>query len=88
MTALIVAGCDKNQMQIKTESPVVLYQGAVELSDKKFGLYYGDKMGDGTEVFYVVLSDAMCFNIGYANPNMDSEGDMLALEFHGPLDRF
>lgn len=47
-----------------------------------------DKMGDGTGVFYVVLSDAMCFNIGYANPNMDSEGDMLALEFHGPIDRF
>ena len=85
MAALIVTGCDKNKMQTKTESPVVMYQGAVELSDKKFGLYYGDKMGDGTGVYYVVLSNAMCFNIGYANPYMDSEGDMLVLEFHGSL---
>ena len=85
LSALVFVGCDKNKEQVQTESPVVLYQGPVELSDKKFGLYYGDKYGNERGVYYVVLSDAMCFNNGYANPYMDSEGDMLVLEFHGNL---
>ena len=85
LSALVIVGCDKNKEQVQTESPVVLYQGPVELSDKKFGLYYGDKYGNERGVYYVVLSDAMCFNNGYANPYMDSEGDMLVLEFHGNL---
>ena len=82
LSALVFVGCDKNKEQVQTESPVVLYQGSVELSDKKFGLYYGDKLGNDTGVYYVVLSNAMCFINGYANPYMDSEGDMLVLEFH------
>ena len=85
LSALFFVGCDKNKEQVQTESPVVLYQGSVELSDKKFGLYYGDKYGNERGVYYVVLSDAMCFNNGYADPYMDSEGDMLVLEFHGNL---
>ena len=85
LSVLVFVGCDKNKEQEQTESPVVLYQGSVELSDKKFGLYYGDKYGNERGVYYVVLSDAMCFNNGYADPYMDSEGDMLVLEFHGNL---
>ena len=85
LTALTFVGCDNKESQGQTESPVVLFQGAVELSDKKFGLYYGDKYGNEIGVYYVVLSDAMCFNNGYADPYMDSEGDMLVLEFNGEL---
>ena len=82
LSALTFVGCDESKLQSQAESPVVLYQGSIELSDKKFGLYYGDKFGNEIGVYYVVLSDAMCFNSGYANPYLDSEGDMLVLEFH------
>ena len=86
LSALSVVGCNlKNESEVQ-ESPVVIYQGAVELADKKFGLYYGDRYGNNVGVYYVVLSDAMCYNNGYANPYMDSEGDMLVLEFHAPFD--
>ena len=85
LSALSVVSCDENKVQTQKESPVVLYQGAVELSDKKFGLYYGDKFSNEIGVYYVVLSDAMCFRNGYSNPYMDSEGDMLVLEFNGPI---
>ena len=85
LSALSVVGCDKNGQDAPKVSPVVLYQGAVELSDKKFGLYYGDKYSNEIGVYYVVLSDAMCFRNGYGNPYMDSEGDMLVLEFNGPV---
>lgn len=50
----------------------MIYQGSVELSDKKFGLYYGDKYSNEIGVYYVVLSDAMCFRNGYGSPYMDS----------------
>ena len=68
LSALAFVGCDQKTAQNEAESPVVLYQGAVELSDKEFGLYYGDKFGNEIGVYYVVLSDAMCFNTGYADP--------------------
>ena len=85
LSALSVIGCDTTQNETPKDSPVVLHQGAVELADKKFGLYYGDKFSNELGVYYVVLSDAMCFLNGYGNPYMDSEGDMLVLEFHGPM---
>lgn len=85
LSALSVVSCDENKVQTQKDSPVVIYQGSVELSDKKFGLYYGDKYSNEIGVYYVVLSDAMCFRNGYGSPYMDSEGDMLVLEFHGPV---
>ena len=85
LSALAVVCCDIKNTDVPKDSPVVLYQGAVELSDKKFGLYYGDKLNDGVGVYYIVLSDAMCYRNGYGNPYMDSEGDMLVLEFDGEI---
>ena len=85
LSALSVVCCDESGIDTPKDSPVVLYQGAVELADKKFGLYYGDKLSNEIGVYYVVLSDAMCFRNGYGNPYMDSEGDMLVLEFNGPM---
>ena len=79
-------GCGQNDTTSdQMKANVVLYEGAVELSDKKFGLYYGDVDGSEMGVYYVVLSDAMCFRAGLGHPYMDSEGDMLVLEFVGPL---
>ena len=79
-------GCGQNTTPVEpSNSNVVLYEGAVELSDKKFGLYYGDMDGSEMGVYYVVLSDAMCFRAGLGHPFMDSEGDMLVLEFVGEL---
>ena len=86
-SALSVIGCQNSKPPTVNKSPVVLYQGAVELADKKFGLYYGDKFSNEVGVYYVVLSDAMCYLNGYGNPYMDSEGDMLVLEFHGRWQR-
>lgn len=86
-TALSLCGCKVNPIDAgeQTKLNVVLYEGAVELADKKFGMYYGDKYGNETGVYYVVLSDAMCYRSGFGKPYMDSEGDMLVLEFNGPL---
>ena len=86
LSAVLLGACNLNQPVAPEQgSNVVLYEGAVELADKQFGLYYGDRNGNETGVYYVVLSDAMCFRAGFGNPYMDSEGDMLVLEFNGPL---
>lgn len=86
LSAVFLGACNLNQPVAPEQgSNVVLYEGAVELADKQFGLYYGDRNGNETGVYYVVLSDAMCFRAGFGNPYMDSEGDMLVLEFNGPL---
>ena len=87
LAVMILAGCQNNKIDNsgQSNSNVVLYEGAVELADKKFGLYYGDRNGDEIGVYYVVLSDAMCFRAGFGHPYMDSEGDMLVLEFNGPI---
>ena len=86
LSAVLLGACNQNQPVAPEQgSNVVLYEGAVELADKQFGLYYGDRNGNETGVYYVVLSDAMCFRAGFGNPYMDSEGDMLVLEFNGPL---
>ena len=86
LSAVLLGACNLNQPVAPEQgSNVVLYEGAVELADKQFGLYYGDRNGNETGVYYVVLSDAMCFRAGFGNPYMDSEGDMLVIEFNGPL---
>ena len=86
LSAVLLGACNLNQPVAPEQgSNVVLYEGAVELADRQFGLYYGDRNGNETGVYYVVLSDAMCFRAGFGNPYMDSEGDMLVLEFNGPL---
>ena len=64
--ALVFGGCDNNPVGgSQKDKNVVLYEGAVELADKKFGLYYGDRNGNEVGVYYVVLSDAMCFRAGF-----------------------
>ena len=68
------------------EGPTIVFnEGAVGLVDQEFGMYYGDKRNDDTAVYNVVLSDAVCFRDGYGVPYLDSEGDMLVLEFNAEL---
>ena len=66
------------------ESFVILDNGSI-LADQEFGMYYGDKNNDSTGVYTVVLSDAVCHRDGYGEPYLDSEGDMLVLEFNTEL---
>ena len=66
-------------------SVVVIPEGAVQLRDTKFGMYYGDVNNDGTGVFSLVLSDALCYQDKLGSPYMDSEGDMLVLQVRTPL---
>ena len=79
--------CKENveEVAVPEKSPVVLNQGTIELHDQEFGIYYGDKYHNSTGVFYVVLSDAICFRDGYGNPYLDSQGDMLVLELNTNL---
>lgn len=67
------------------KSPVVLDEGTVGLVDQEFGMYYGDKNNNLVGVYTVVLSDAVCYRDGYGQPYLDSEGDMLVLEFNTEL---
>ena len=61
--------------------PVIVYDGPVDLKDAGFGMYYGDKNFNMVGVYTLVLSDAVCSRDGYGDPYLDSEGDMLVLEF-------
>ena len=63
------------------KAPIKVLEGNVALEDKEFGMYYGNLGKDGLGVYSVVLSDAVCFRDGYGAPYLDSEGDMLVLEF-------
>ena len=59
--------------------------GAVELKDMEFGMYYGEDNQDTLGVFSLVLSDARCYQEKLGQPFMDSEGDMLVLNFRAPF---
>ena len=64
---------------------VVIPDGAVELKDSQFGMYYGDINNDGLGVFSVVLTDALCYQDKIGSPYLDSEGDMVVLQFKTAL---
>lgn len=66
------------------KAPIKVLEGNVSLVDMEFGMYYGNTGKDGLGVYSVVLSDAVCFRDGYGQPYLDSEGDMLVLEFKAP----
>ena len=66
------------------KAPIKVLEGNVALEDKEYGMYYENLGKDGLDVYSVVLSDAVCFRDGYGAPYLDSEGDMLVLEFKAP----
>ncbi len=78
------AACEQNT--VDEPGTVVIYDGPVDLVDQGFGMYYGDKNHNSLGVYSVVLSDAVCFRDGFGDPYLDSEGDMLVLEFLAPID--
>ena len=82
--ALGIAACEQTDTSVE-KAPIVIYDGLPDLADKGFGMYYGDRNFNSEGVYSVVLSDAVCFRDGYGEPYLDSEGDMLVLEFHAPL---
>lgn len=79
----LAAACQKPEMQ---EVDVLeIPAGAVELQDMEFGMYYGEDNQDTLGVFSLVLSDARCYQEKLGQPFMDSEGDMLVLNFRAPF---
>lgn len=64
---------------------VVLRDGPIILNDAQFGVYYGNVNYDDVGVFYVVLSDAKCYQDKHNQPYLDSEGDMLVLQLKSEL---
>lgn len=81
--ALLAVSCNTPEEQLE-KAPIKVLEGNVSLEDKEFGMYYGNTGKDGLGVYNVVLSDAVCFRDGYGSPYLDSEGDMLVLEFKAP----
>lgn len=79
----MAAACQKPEPQgvDVLEIPV----GAVELQDMEFGMYYGEDNEDTLGVYSLVLSDARCYQEKLGQPFMDSEGDMLVLNFRAPF---
>ena len=75
--------CNK-QTEPEEKSPVVIYDGPLDLADKGFGMYYEDRTGSSVAAYSIVLSDAVCFRDGYDDPYLDSEGDMLVLQLEVP----
>ena len=84
LTAFGAVSCVQSQTP-QEELPITIYDGPVDLVDQGFGMYYGDKDANSIGVYNVVLSDAVCCRDGYGAPYLDSEGDMLVLEFLCPL---
>lgn len=85
MTVLsLAAACQGPDLGLE-EPVVVLPEGAVVMQDMGFGMYYGDINEDGMGMFYLVISDARCYQDDLNNPYLDSEGDMLVLRMRTPL---
>lgn len=82
--AFAAVSCDQPQPDVE-KAPIVIYDGPVDLVDQEFGMYYGDLGHNSVGVYSVVFSDAVCFRDGYGTPYLDSEGDMLVLEFNAKI---
>ena len=83
---LSFAACEQNTpVDNGDNGTVVIYDGPVSLADQGFGMYYGDKNHNSVGVYSLVLSDAICYRDGFNAPYLDSEGDMLVLEFLSEL---
>ena len=78
-------GCTPDIDDTPGKSVVVLPDGPVVLEDTQFGMYYGNLNYEGIGRFSVVLSDARCYQDELNKPYMDSEGDMLVLQFRTEL---
>lgn len=82
MMAISMAwGCTQAMEDTTGKSVVVLPDGPVVLEDTQFGMYYGNLNYEGVGRFSVVLSDARCYQDELNKPYMDSEGDMVVLQF-------
>ena len=87
LTVLAVSAVSCNTPEGPVEkAPIKVLEGNVSLEDMEFGMYYGTIRKDEPSVYRVVLSDAVCFRDGYGEPYLDSEGDMLVLEFKAKQD--
>lgn len=82
--ASVFTACDPVE-PMPSDPVVVIPEGAVELKDTQYGMYYGDLNNDGIGVFSVVLSNALCYQDKIGNPYLDSEGDLVVLQFKSDL---
>ena len=85
MAISMIWGCTPDMEQTPGKSVVVLPDGPVVLEDTQFGMYYGNLNYEGIGRFSVVLSNARCYQDELNRPYMDSEGDMLVLQFRTEL---
>lgn len=81
MAVSMIWACAPTMDDTAGKSVVVLPDGPVVLEDAQFGMYYGNHNYNGIGRFSLVLSDARCYQDELNKPYMDSEGDMLVLQF-------
>lgn len=81
----LAAACQPPVEESLGKPVVVLPEGTVLLHDTQLGMYYGNINKDGLGLFSIVLSDARCYQDELGKPYLDSEGDMLVLNFKTPL---
>ena len=81
---LLAVSCEQIA-DLPRKKVVVLNNGAVELNDTHFSMYYGNLGYTGVGIFTVVVSDAKCYQDVLNFPYMDSEGDMLVLRLRTEL---
>ena len=87
LAVLTLAAACQPAIQPEGDEIVRLQEGCVELQDMEFGMYYSSVKNDTVAIFSVVLSDARCYQDELDNPYMDSDGDMLVLQFRtNPLE--
>lgn len=82
---MAVTACQAPEPVQSGNRVVILPEGALELMDTQFGMYYGNINNDGVGVMSLVLSDALCYQDDLDRPYLDSEGDMLVLQLRIPL---
>lgn len=85
MAIFMIWGCSPDMKETTGKPVVVLPEGPVVLEDTQFGMYYGNLNYEGIGRFSVVLSNARCYQDELNKPYMDSEGDMLVLQFRTEL---
>lgn len=84
LTALALTVSCQNPVE-PMENLVILPEGTIALQDTEYGMYYGDINNEGVGILSLVLSDARCYQDELGSPYLDSEGDMLVLNFRIPV---
>lgn len=84
LAGILLSGCTDKKNPVTDKEIVTVPTGPILLEDAGFGIYYGDKDYNGIGVFDIALTNARCYQ-DKSDPYLDSEGDLLVLQFRSHL---